>query len=89
MDEDELPDYDHTDPQVIEARNKVAKAITEYLNAIRPTDAPYVIAWVVAAEWTNPELEQTARAGRDVIAQQEQPISASCGLGMYITNRFG
>lgn len=60
----------------------------EAVQFTRPDDAPYVVAWAVAAEWTNAELEQSGRAGRDVISPSEQSISASAGLGAYLSNRF-
>lgn len=88
MDEDDQPDYDYFAPEVVEARDTVARAITTYLNLIRPDETPYVVAWAVGVEWTNAELEQTARAGRDVISPSEQSISASAGLGAYLMNRF-
>lgn len=81
-------EYNYLAPDVIAARDRVGKAITEYLHTIRPDDAPYVVAWCVGAEWTNAELEQTGRAGRDVISPSEQSISASAGIGAYITARF-
>lgn len=86
-DEDERP-YDYMAPEVMEARERVGKAITEYLNTIRPDEQPYVVAWCVGAEWTNTELEQNGRAGRDVISPSEQSISASAGIGSYIASRF-
>lgn len=85
---DEERDYDYLAPEVVEARDTVARAIATYLNTIRPTETPYVVAWAVGVEWTNTELEQTGRAGRDVISPSEQSISASAGLGSYLVNRF-
>lgn len=79
---------DFTSPEAIEARDNVSKAISEYLTLLRPDEAPYVVAWTVGAEWTNTELEQTGRAGRDIIMPLEQTVSASAGLGAYITSRF-
>jgi hypothetical protein len=87
MDDDEL-EYDYLAPEVVEARNAVGRAIADYLTVIRPTEQPYVVAWAVGAEWTNATLEQTGRAGRDVISPSEQPISATCGLGQYLAVRF-
>lgn len=87
--EDEERPYDYMAPEVVAARAAVGKAISEYLKVIRPHDDPYVVAWAVGAEWTNAELEQTGRAGRDVISPSEQPIAASAGLGAYLLNRFG
>lgn len=81
-------EYDYLAPNVVAARDAVGKAIADYLRTIRPTDDPYVVAWCVGAEWTNAELEQTGRAGRDVISPSEQSISASAGIGAYITARF-
>jgi hypothetical protein len=88
MDDEDETDFDYMAPEVITARNAIGKAISEYLNIIRPDDNPYPVAWIAAAEWTNTELEQTGRAGRDVISPNEQSISASCGLGHYIGDRF-
>lgn len=85
---DEERDYEYYAPDVIAARDAVGRAISEYLNVIRPDEKPYVVAWAVGAEWTNAELEQTARASRDVISPAEQSISASAGLGAYLVNRF-
>lgn len=86
MDDDR--EYDYLAPDIVAARDAVGKAITDYLRTIRPDDDPYVVAWCVGAEWTNPEFEQTGRAGRDVISPSEQSISASAGIGAYITARF-
>lgn len=80
--------YDYLAPEVVAARDGVARAVTEYLRTIRPNDDPYVVAWAVGVEWTNAELEQTGRAGRDVVSPSEQSISASAGLGAYLMNRF-
>lgn len=80
--------YDYLAPEVVEARAAVGRAISAYLAVIRPEEKPYVVAWAVAAEWTNAELEQTGRAGQDVISPSEQPISASAGLGAYLAKRF-
>ncbi len=80
--------YDYLAPDVVAARDTVGKAISDYLRVIRPDDDPYVVAWAVGVEWTNAELEQTGRAGRDVISPSEQSISASAGLGAYLTHRF-
>lgn len=87
MDDDES-DYDYMAPETVDARNAVGRAITGYLNIIRPNEAPYVVAWAVGVEWTNAELEQTGRAGRDVISPSEQSVSATAGLGAFLTNRF-
>jgi len=89
MDDDDEQQPSYLTPEAAEARDKVSKAISEYLQVVRPGEDPYVVAWVVGAEWTNATLEQTGRAGRDVIMPQDQSIAASCGLGVYITNRFG
>lgn len=85
---DEERGYDYLAPEVVAARAAVGKAISDYLQTIRPDEEPYVVAWAVAAEWTNTDLEQTGRAGRDVISPSEQSVSASAGLGAYLTNRF-
>jgi hypothetical protein len=85
--EDERP-YDYMAPEIVEAREEVGRAVANYLNIMRPEETPYVVAWVVGAEWTNTELEQTGRAGRDVISPSEQTISGSAGLGAYIAARF-
>lgn len=87
MSDEERP-YDYLAPEVVAARDAVGKAIAEYLRTIRPDDNPYVVAWAVGAEWTNAELEQTGRAGRDVISPSEQSISASAGIGAHLVNRF-
>lgn len=86
MDDDEKPDM--LAPEIQAARDNVSRAIADYLNLIHPGETPYVVAWAVGAEWTNAELEQTGRAGRDVIAPNEQSVSASAGIGAYLTNRF-
>lgn len=88
MDEDDESPYDYLDPEVVAARDAVGKAISEYLRVIRPDENPFVVAWAVGAEWTNAELEQSGRAGRDVISPSEQPISATAGLGGYLLSRF-
>lgn len=80
--------YDWNDPRVKEARDAVERAIIAYEQLIRPDEAPIVVAWGVAVEWTNMALEQAGRAGRDVITPQEQTISASAGLGLYLTDRY-
>ena len=86
MDDDD--EYDYMAPDVQEARNVVAKAIADYLLVIRPTETPYVVAWCAAAEWTNTELEQSGSAGRDTISPSEQSISATVGLGAYVSARY-
>ena len=89
MDDDEDGrSYDYLAPEVVEARDAVGRAVANYLSIIRPDETPFILAWVIAAEWTNPELEQSGRAGRDVISPSEQTISASAGLGAYIAGRF-
>lgn len=88
MDDDDLRPYDYHAPEVQAARDAVGRAIGNYLATIRPDEQPYVVAWAVGVEWTNAELEQNAQAGRDVISPAEQSISASCGLGTYLVNRF-
>lgn len=85
---DEEREYDYLAPDVVAARDAVGKAIADYLRIIRPDDDPYVVAWAVGAEWTNAELEHAGRAGRAVISPSEQSISASAGLGAYLSNRF-
>lgn len=87
MDDDDYT-VDFNSAEVIAAKDAVARAVSDYLQLLRPEDAPYVVAWVVGAEWTNTDLEQTGRAGRDIIMPHEQTISASAGLGSYITSRF-
>lgn len=87
-DGDDYRDYDYFAPKVIAAREAVGKAISDYIGTIRPDDAPYVVAWAVAAEWTNRELEQTGRAGRDTISPSEQTISATVGLGSHLVARY-
>lgn len=87
MDDEQLP-YEYLAPEVVAARDAVGKAIGEYLRIIRPTEDPYVVAWAVGAEWTNADLEQSGRAGRDVISPSEQTLSASAGIGAYLFNRF-
>lgn len=86
-DEDERP-YDYLAPAVVAARDAVGRAIAEYVALIRPGESPYVVAWAVAAEWTNAELEQSGRAARDIVSPSEQSLSASAGLGAYLMNRF-
>lgn len=81
-------DYDWNAPEVQQARLEVERAISHYMQTIRSDEAPIVVAWQVAVEWTNMELEQDGRAGRDVISPMEQSLSASAGLGMYIVNRY-
>jgi hypothetical protein len=89
MDEDnDDRSYDYLAPEVVEAREAVGRAVTNYLNVIRSDETPFVLARAVAAEWTNPELEQTGRAGRDIISPSEQTVSASAGLGAYLAARF-
>ena len=89
MDDDEdTPSYDYFAPEVQAARDAVGRAISEYLRTIHPDEEPFVVAWVVGAEWTNAKLEQSARAGRDIISPAEQSISASGGLGAYVAARF-
>jgi hypothetical protein len=87
MDEDEQKP-DMLAPEIQAARDAVGRAIADYLTLIHPGESPYVVAWAVGAEWTNAELEQTGRAGRDVIAANDQSISASAGIGAYLTHRF-
>lgn len=86
--DDEDPSPGYLDPDVVAARDAVGKAIGDYLRLLRPNENPFVVAWAVGAEWTNAELEQTGRAGRDIISPSEQPISATCGLGAYLVARF-
>jgi len=80
--------YEYLAPDVVAARDAVGRAIAEYMRVIRPNDEPFVVAWAVATEWTNAELEQSGHAGQDVISPSEQPISASAGLGAYLLKRF-
>lgn len=87
MDDDDL-DYDPHDPEVIAAREAVGRAIAAYLNVIRKDQNPFVVAWAVGAEWTCAEFERNAEAGRDVITNHDQPISASLGLGHFIRSAF-
>lgn len=87
MSDEERP-YEYLAPDVVAARDAVGRAISEYLHVIRPDEDPFVVAWAVAAEWTNAELEQSGHAGQDVISPSEQPISATAGLGAYLLNRF-
>ncbi|WP_405373394.1 MULTISPECIES: hypothetical protein [unclassified Microbacterium] len=87
-DDDDDFTTDFNAPEVRAAKDAVARAINDYLHVLRPDDAPYVVAWAVAAEWTNTDLELTGRAGRDIIMPNEQTISASAGLGSYLTGRF-
>lgn len=88
MSDEEARPFDYLAPEVIAARDAVGRAIAAYLAVIRPDESPYVVAWAVAAEWTNTELELAGRAGRDVVAPSEQSVSASAGLGAYLVNRF-
>ena len=90
MSEDDGRDLpmDHTSPDVVAARANVAKAIADFLRIARPEEDPYVVAWVVGVGWTNSELERTGYAGRDTIAPDDQTVSASAGLGAFITARF-
>lgn len=85
---DDEREYDYLAPEVVAARDAVGRAIADYLRTIRPDEDPYLVAWAVGAEWTNTDLEQSGRAGRDVISPSEQSISASAGLGAYLVNRF-
>lgn len=87
MSDEERP-YEYLAPDVVAARDAVGRAIAEYLRTIRPDEDPFVLAWAVGVEWTNAELEQSGRAGRDVISPSEQSISASAGIGAYLFNRF-
>ena len=87
MDDDELS-ADFLAPDVVEARAVLGRAISDYLDVLRGEEQPFVVAWVVAAEWTNPDLEQTGRAGRDVVSPTEQTLSASVGLGAFIASRY-
>lgn len=87
MDDNER-EYDWNSPEVENARIDIERAITQYMQIIRPDDAPLVVAWQVGVEWTNTELERDGQAGRDVIGPKEQTISASLGLGMYIADRY-
>lgn len=87
-DEEDAEEYDYLAPEVVAARANVGKAISEYMATIRPNEKPFVVAWAVACEWTNAELEQSGRAGRDVISPSEQTISASSGLGWHLVRRF-
>lgn len=87
MSDDDKPTY--MSPDATAARDKVSKAISEYLQVMRPDEDPYVVAWVVGAEWTNVEAERAGRAGRDMIMPLEQSLAASAGLGLYLTNRCG
>lgn len=85
---DDEREYDYLAPEVVAARDAVGRAIADYLRTIRPNEDPYLVAWAVGTEWTNTDLEQSGRAGRDVISPSEQSISASAGLGAYLVNRF-
>lgn len=88
MSDEEQRPYDYLAPEVVAARDAVGRAIADYLRTIRPDEDPYLVAWAVGAEWTNAELEQSGRAGRDVVSPSEQSISASAGIGAYLLNRF-
>jgi hypothetical protein len=88
MDDDQQADYEYMAPEVQAARDTIAKAIAHYMLILRPTEQPYMVAWTVACEWTNTELEQSGRAGRDTISPSEQTISATVGLGQYTVNRY-
>lgn len=88
MDDDDETPYDVTAPELVAARDAISRAINNYLQLLRPSENPYPVAWVIGVEWTNTELEQQARAGRDTIMPNEQTISASGGLGTYIANRY-
>ncbi|MFC7430997.1 MULTISPECIES: hypothetical protein [unclassified Agrococcus] len=89
MDDDDEAAFDYFAPDIVEARADVGRAINAYLQLIRPGENAFPVAWVAAVEWTNTDLEQAARASRDIVSPSEQAIAASCGLGVYLTNRFG
>lgn len=87
-DDDDDLDYDPNSAEIVAARTAVAKAISDYVTAIRPDKSPFVVAWAVGVEWTNAELEQKQAACRDIITNQDQPISATSGLGRYLMVSF-
>lgn len=87
---------DLTDAQqaALEAeRVKIERHVRRYVELLReddhPNDLPIIQEWVVGVEWTNVELEQSNRGGRDVIMRDGGTISAALGLGVYIRDRFG
>jgi len=72
-------------------RTAIERHIRRYIEVLRadehPGDLPIVQEWVVGCEWTNIELEQSNKGGRDVIMRDGATLSAGLGLGAYIQGR--
>lgn len=72
-------------PAACAARDEVERAIQKYVNITRAGEDPIITAWVVGLEWTNINLEQDGRAGRDLIMPLGGTISSAQGLGLWIS----
>lgn len=71
------------------AKELIAKGLTALCEASNTDqDGLYVQGWIIAAEWTSVELEQTNRAGVITFCPEGQMITVSRGLGRYIDDKY-
>ena len=84
-------DDDDATPELEALRDEVGKAIAAYARAKAKhdeKDEPIVVAWACGYEYSSVELEQNRQAGRGVIVENGQMLSASWGLGQFISAAF-
>lgn len=84
-------DDDERTPELDALSVEVGKSIGAYARAkaqAEGRDDPIVIAWAVGYEYTSVELEQKRQGGRGVIVDNGQMLSASWGLGEFISAAF-
>lgn len=83
-----------TSDKVDAARDAVARAVSAWVDAVTEASedderaGAIVLGWVVGVEWTNVQLEQSGRGGRDIIAPREQMLSTSKGLGQFVSEAY-
>ncbi|QXJ40761.1 hypothetical protein [Curtobacterium phage Parvaparticeps] len=94
MDEPEDSGRPPITERAIEARARVEEAIQNWLNVAAEDsgdpdrEGSTVLAWVVGVEWGTMDFMDQNMGARDVFAPLSQTLSASKGLGMYITERY-
>jgi hypothetical protein len=84
-------DDDQSTPDLDALGDEVGKAIAAYARAKAAHDGkdePIIVAWAAGYEYTSVELEQNRRAGRGVVVDNGQMLSASWGLGAFISAAF-
>lgn len=87
MIEDELQAA--VDAEIDAIRPHIARIVQLRYQEEYPDDPPYVQGFIVAAEWTNVDLERTNQGGISVASPRGQALSMSRGLGMYAVDNYG